>query len=374
MSTITAVIFDLDGLMADSEPLSEWAWRQILARYGRELDPHTFQSIQGLRVSDSAALICTRFALPISPEEAQSERERLVLEAIPTRLKAKPGLYHLLDELEARNLSLGIATSASLAHTRLSLQTLGVAGRFRAVVAGDEVAKGKPAPDLYLTAAERLGVPPNECLALDDSPPGIEAAIAAGMLPVAVPSPWTASLEFNGCRTFPSLHKVAASLDELLDKQPAVRYLAAGGIVIHNDHVLVLQRPGRGEIRLPKGHVERGETAVETALRETREESGYSNLTVKDDLGMRTVEFTPPDGRYVIRTERYFLLALTDEGDETVPRPEGGAHEDQFEPLWLPWDEALAALTFDAEREWVRLARSRICPVDSGGDRQQEGE
>lgn len=360
MSHITAAILDLDGLMADSEPLAEWAWKQILARYGYKLDPQTFQGMQGLRVSDSAALLCTRFALPISPEEAQAERERLVLEAIPARLQAKPGLYELLDALEARHLSLGIATSASLAHTRLSLQTLGIAGRFRAIVAGEEVAKGKPAPDLYLTAADRLGVSPARCLALDDSPLGIEAAIAAGMFPVAVPTPWTASLEFNGCRVFPSLHQVTAALDELLSEPPAIRYLAAGGIVTHNGHILVLRRPGRGEVRLPKGHVEHGETAVETALRETGEESGYTNLAVRADLGTRTVEFTQPDGRHVIRTERYFLLALADDPGEMAPLPEEGTYECQFEPLWLPWDEALAALTFEAEREWVRLARSKL--------------
>ncbi|MCX7682958.1 MAG: HAD-IA family hydrolase [Anaerolineae bacterium] len=360
MGDIAAVIFDLDGLMADSEPLAEWAWKQILARYGHELDAHTFQSIQGLRVADSAALLCARFALPISPEEAQAERERLVLEAIPARLQAKPGLYHLLSELETRALPLGLATSSSLAHARLSLQVLGVAERFRAIATGDDVTKGKPAPDLYLTAAERLGVPPPRCLALDDSPPGIEAAIAAGMFPVAVPTAWTATLEFSGCRVFSSLYEVAASLDELLSEPPAVRYLAAGGIVTRDGYVLVLRRPKRGEIRLPKGHVERGETAVETALRETQEESGYGNLTVRDDLGTRTVEFTHPDGRHIIRTERYFLLTLTDQADERTPQPAKGAHEDQFEPLWLPWDEALEALTFEAEQEWVRLARARM--------------
>jgi len=354
---IAAVIFDLDGLMADSEPLSWWAWEQVLACYGHKLDAHIFRSVQGLRVADYEALICARFSLPISPEEAQAMRERLVLEAIPTRLRARPGLYQLLDELEARGLPLGIATSSSLEYARLSIQTLGIGERFQALATGDEVAKGKPAPDLYLIAAERLGVSPTRCLALDDSPQGIEAAIAAGMLPVAVPMVWTAPLEFPGCRIYSSLHEVAASLNELLNTRPVERYLAAGGVVVHNGHVLVLHRPGYGEVRLPKGHVERGETAMETALRETREESGYADLTIKGDLGTQTVEFTRPDGRQVVRVERYFLLGLTEEHSETTNQPKAGVHESQFEPLWLPWDEAQAALTFQAEREWVRLAR-----------------
>jgi HAD superfamily hydrolase (TIGR01509 family) len=357
---IVAVIFDLDGLIADSEPLSWWAWGQVLASYGHKLDAHTFRSVQGLRVADYAAFLCSRFSLPLSPEEAQAMRERLVLEAIPVRLQARPGLYQLLDELETRGLPLGIATSSSLEHAHLAIQTLGIGERFQALATGDEVVRGKPAPDLYLIAAERLGVSPNGCLALDDSPRGIEAAIAAGMLPVAVPTTWTASLEFPGCRIYSSLHEVAASLNELLNAQPVERYLAAGSVVVHNGHVLVLHRPGCGEVRLPKGHVERGETAVETALRETREESGYADLIIKGDLGAQTVEFTRPDGRHVVRTERYFLLMLTEEHGRTTRQPEAGAHESQFEPLWLTWDEAQAALTFEAERAWVRLARARV--------------
>jgi 8-oxo-dGTP pyrophosphatase MutT (NUDIX family) len=129
------------------------------------------------------------------------------------------------------------------------------------------------------------------------------------------------------------------------------RYTAAGGVVVHDSRVLVLRRPGRGEVRLPKGHVEPGEDVQVTALRETHEESGYANLAVKADLGTQVTEFDHA-GRHVIRTERYFLMALTDDA--------GGAFsggEEQFEPDWLTWDEALASLTFEAEREWVRRAR-----------------
>ena len=131
-----------------------------------------------------------------------------------------------------------------------------------------------------------------------------------------------------------------------------VRYTAAGGVVVHDGRVLVLRRPGRGEVRLPKGHVEPGEEVQATALRETREESGYANLVVKADLDTQVVEFDH-EGRYVVRTERYFLMALADDADSA---PVGG--EEQFEPDWLTWDDALATLTFEAEREWVRRARA----------------
>lgn len=132
-----------------------------------------------------------------------------------------------------------------------------------------------------------------------------------------------------------------------------VCYTAAGGVVVHDGRVLVLRRPGRGEVRLPKGHVEPGESAQEAALRETREESGYADLAIQADLGVQWVEFNR-DGQRVVRTERYFLMSLVGQVEQPV------LHESQFEPVWLSWDEALAALTFEAEREWVRRARSLL--------------
>lgn len=130
-----------------------------------------------------------------------------------------------------------------------------------------------------------------------------------------------------------------------------VQYTAAGGVVVGGGRVLVLRRPGRGEVRLPKGHVEPGESVEAAALREAREESGYAGLVLGADLGVQIVEFEHA-GRRVRRTERYFLMTLADEPPDLPP---GG--EEQFEPRWLTWDEALVALTFEAEREWVRRAR-----------------
>jgi ADP-ribose pyrophosphatase YjhB (NUDIX family) len=128
-------------------------------------------------------------------------------------------------------------------------------------------------------------------------------------------------------------------------EEDTVRYTAAGGIVVHDGRMLVLRRPSRGEVWLPKGHVEPGESVQAAAVRETCEESGYA------DLGTQVVEFNCA-GRHVVRHERYFLMALAGYSDS----PTHG--EEQFEPLWLTWDEALAALTFEEEREWVRRARS----------------
>jgi len=133
----------------------------------------------------------------------------------------------------------------------------------------------------------------------------------------------------------------------------AVRYTAAGGVVVDGERVLVLHRPSRNEVRLPKGHVEAGESPQETALREVVEESGYSDLEIVDDLGHQVVKFVF-QGAHVVRDERYWLMRLRS------PRQlERQTTDLQFVPDWLSWDQALAALSFEPEREWVRRARER---------------
>jgi len=207
--------------MVDSEPLAEWAWNRVLARYGAHLDDRTAQEILGLRVIDSARLICQRFGLPLSPEAAAAERDRLFFEALPTRLRPRPGLYPLLDDLRARGLPLGVATSGHRRYVRTALKTLRITDYFQAIATGDEVGQGKPAPDVFLLAAERIGVPPACCLVLEDSRLGVAAARAAGMVCVAVPNHRTAHQDLSLAHyVFPSLDGVREALDDLLRRRP----------------------------------------------------------------------------------------------------------------------------------------------------------
>ena len=137
----------------------------------------------------------------------------------------------------------------------------------------------------------------------------------------------------------------------------AVRYNAAGGVVVQIDHndemgdrVLVLRRPSRDEVRLPKGHIKKGESTYDAARREVTEESGYSDLECIADLGVQVVKFTTQDV-HVVRDEHYYLMGLSSSSQiEREPA------EHQFIPDWLPWDQALAELSYQAEREWVRRA------------------
>jgi 8-oxo-dGTP pyrophosphatase MutT (NUDIX family) len=140
-----------------------------------------------------------------------------------------------------------------------------------------------------------------------------------------------------------------------------VRYRAAGGVVVDGDCVLVLRRPGRGEVRLPKGHVDPGETPRAAALREVSEESGYADLEIVADLGIQIVEFDWNERHYV-RDEHYFLMSLRSK--QCVAR---NHHDEyQFIPDWMTWDEAITLLTFEAEREWVRRGRMQAHSLPVG--------
>jgi 8-oxo-dGTP pyrophosphatase MutT (NUDIX family) len=125
-----------------------------------------------------------------------------------------------------------------------------------------------------------------------------------------------------------------------------IEYVAAGGVIIHEGQMLLLDRPRRGEIRLPKGHVDPGETHDETALRETVEETGYADLEIVVDLGERIVEFDS-EGRHYRRTEHYYLLRKVSDRQQ----PRSFKDEQQFRPFWAPMAEAVTLLTFLAEQE-----------------------
>ena len=131
----------------------------------------------------------------------------------------------------------------------------------------------------------------------------------------------------------------------------SVDYEAAGGVIIHEGQMLLLDRPTRGEIRLPKGHVDPGESHEETALRETVEETGYAELEIAADLGERLVEFDHY-GLHYRRMEHYYLLRKV--GDHQEPR--SPKDEKQFRPFWVPMAEADKLLTYLAEQEVARHA------------------
>ena len=190
------VIFDLDGVVVDSEPTHERANAEYLAGLGATLDPELAAAMLGRRVRDLTDAIAKQAGLP--PEEVFAGREAVfwrLLEQAP--LRPMPGLRSALARLTVAGLPLAVASSGTRGYVAHVLQRLGVAGAFAAVVSGEEVAEGKPDPGVYLLAAERLGADPATCVAVEDAPHGIAAARAAGMLVIAVPHARSEALDLR---------------------------------------------------------------------------------------------------------------------------------------------------------------------------------
>ncbi len=214
---IDAIIFDMDGLMVDSEPVSRRAWDRLLSAYGHVLDDAVYARMIGHRIDSSAHMVRDAYGLPLDVETIIVRKNALYLEAIDAHIPVMPGLFELHAAIRVRGLPWGVATSSSRPHAEHILARLGLLAACGALAAGDEVAHGKPAPDLYLLAAARLGVEPGRCLALEDSGPGCQAAAAAGMRAIAVPNAATAASDFSAAHfRYASLHDVARDLDFLL--------------------------------------------------------------------------------------------------------------------------------------------------------------
>lgn len=214
---IQAVIFDMDGLMIDSEPLHQEAWRVTLRRLGHEIDEALFTRLVGLRTSEDAVLLREHFHLPMTAEVLARQRDDLFLKSLPGRIKPMPGLCELITAVAAHGLRCALATSGERRYVEAVLRERNLDGAFDVVVVAEDVTRGKPAPEVYLLAAERLGLAPAQCLVLEDAPHGVLAAKAAGMRCVAVPNEMTRSLDLSAADAIlPSLLAVRDNLDVLM--------------------------------------------------------------------------------------------------------------------------------------------------------------
>lgn len=214
---VRGVIFDMDGLMVDTEPLAARAWHEVLAAYGRTLDDALYHRMVGHRTLESARMVLAAVDLPLTADELAARKTARFAEIRARGVPPMPGLFDVVAALARRGLPWGVATSSPRQHAVEILAQLNLTAACRAIAAGDEVRHGKPAPDVYALAAARLGVPPAACLALEDSAPGCRAAQAAGMRVVAVPNGATETADFSFVpAVYPSLHDVAAQLDLLL--------------------------------------------------------------------------------------------------------------------------------------------------------------
>ncbi len=190
-ASITHVVFDMDGLLLDTEPFYTEAARRIAERYGKVFDWSLKARMIGLRSADSARLFLAQLEIPLTVPEYLAVR-RVVLEELFPNAEPLPGAIALTRHLSEHGVPIAVASSSD--HHYYELKTVKHRewfSRFACVIVGDdpEVRNGKPAPDIFRVVARRLGADPSCCLVFEDSPAGVQAARAAGMWAIAVPDP-----------------------------------------------------------------------------------------------------------------------------------------------------------------------------------------
>ena len=183
-----AIVFDLDGVLVDSEQVWDEVRRALVAERGGRWRDDATTAMQGMSTPEWSAYLAGSLGATGTAEELAEA----VIAAMAGRYRAAvpllPGAVDAVAALAAR-WPLAVASSSPPDLIRAVLAAAGVADRFRAVVSSEEVPRGKPAPDVYLAAADRVGADPTRCVAIEDSTNGLRAAAAAGMTVVAVPNP-----------------------------------------------------------------------------------------------------------------------------------------------------------------------------------------
>lgn len=198
---VEAVIFDMDGLLVDTEPLHLEASNLILQEYGGSLGPGANERFIGLGDRKFWTIIKEEYGIPDSIPELRERRMaymmRLIREKPP---QCMPGAAELVRACKVKGYKIAVASSTPLKQVLAILDCVGLLREFDQIVSGEmkEVREGKPAPDIFLYTAKLLSVPPSRCLVFEDSSPGVIAAGAAGMRPVAVPNVFTRKSDFSG--------------------------------------------------------------------------------------------------------------------------------------------------------------------------------
>jgi len=209
---VKAVVFDMDGLLIDTERVVRDAMIEIAREEGRDFPLEIFLSMVGLPDHASRAVAVAHFGEDFDHDRFETRVWERVTAEHAAGVALKAGVVELLDALDALGLAYAVATSSS--HDTVSRHLTEIGGRFAAIVAAGDYRRGKPSPDPFLEAARRLSVDPRDCLALEDSHNGVRAAHAAGMMTIMVPDLLEATEEMRGLcvGVAQSLHEVREML------------------------------------------------------------------------------------------------------------------------------------------------------------------
>jgi HAD superfamily hydrolase (TIGR01509 family) len=183
---LCAVIFDCDGTLVDSEPLARTAWERSLAPHGYEIDDAEYERLVGLPYLRVHGFFAERIPGLEAPDAFWEGYSGRLFDLIDAELEPFADALETVRGVAARGVAVAVASSSPRARLDRTLARAGLADAFAVTVAGDEIAHGKPAPDMFLAAAERLGVEPGRCAVIEDSAPGVAAGLAAGMTTVGI--------------------------------------------------------------------------------------------------------------------------------------------------------------------------------------------
>jgi HAD superfamily hydrolase (TIGR01509 family) len=197
-SQLLAAVFDLDGLIANTEDLYELAGETVLRRRGRTYDAALREQMMGRPAVDALQIMIACHALPDPLDDLMCECQEVVEALLATSLAPMPGLVGLLDEVGAAHVPAAVATSGTREFADFVLTRLDVKRHFQFVLTAEDVHRGKPDPEIYLLAAKRLQLEPRQLMVLEDSANGCRAAVAAGACTVAVPNRHTLRYDFAG--------------------------------------------------------------------------------------------------------------------------------------------------------------------------------
>jgi HAD superfamily hydrolase (TIGR01509 family) len=215
MTTIAAVLFDMDGVLMDSEPLHLRATQLALGLPGPSFTDRDNRAFFGATDPETFRVLRILFDLESSTDELVERKRHHLVALLRAEGRAAPGVPDVPRRFRSSGLRLGLVSASARTVIKALLETVGLDDAFEAVVSGDEVARGKPAPDGFLMAARRLDVEPDRCLVVEDSRNGVLAGKAAGMTVAAVPCPATSHEDFSPADfVLPSLEALPKAIEQ----------------------------------------------------------------------------------------------------------------------------------------------------------------